>query len=193
MGHQQHFLTPYIVVLHSEQRVNKSNKYAICCACINILEKEEAYKNKFTNTKKECMRHFRNCSSFTATYTSEQINKLLNKAEKNGAKSNKPIKKRSCIILDDLASDEESDFETETDINIKPSYEYENEIIPIQNQNVLDNYIFRPLTTSQISKLEEFLLEVTVSCGFPFQWIENDAVKRFFHWLNPMIILPSRK
>ncbi|CAG8772131.1 3745_t:CDS:2, partial [Funneliformis caledonium] len=85
---------------------------------------------------------------------------MLDKAEKNGAKSNKPIKKRSRIILDNLSNDEESDFETETDINIEPSHEYENEIIPIQNQNVLDNYIFHPLTTSQISKLEEFLLEV---------------------------------
>jgi len=106
---------------------------------------------------------------------------LLDKAEKNEVKSNKLIKKWLYIILDDLSSDEESDFETETDINIEPSHEYENEIIPIQNQNVLDNYIFCLLTISQISKLEEFLLEVTVLCSFPFQWIENDAVKRFFH------------
>ncbi|CAG8753525.1 2257_t:CDS:1, partial [Funneliformis mosseae] len=56
--------------------------------------------------KKECMRHFRNCSSFAATYISEQINELLDKAEKNEAKSNKPIKKRLRIILDDLSSDE---------------------------------------------------------------------------------------
>jgi|SRR6266542_4188051 len=133
MDHRQHFLIPYIVVLHSEQRVNKSNKYAVCCACINILEKKEAYKNKFTNTKKEYMCHFQNCSSFTATYTSEQINELLDKAEKNEAKSNKLIKKWSRIILDDLSSDEKSDFETETDINIELSHKYENEIILIQN------------------------------------------------------------
>ena len=195
MGRRQHFLTPYIVVLHSEQRANKSNKYAVCRACINILGKEEAYKNKFTNTKKECARHFRGCSSFATKYTSEQISELLDKAEKVGAKSNKPAKKRSRIILDDLSSDEDSDSnsETETETNINPSPEHENETDPIQNENVLDNYIFRPLTSSQESKLEEFLLEVTISCGLPFQWIENDAVKRFFHWLNPMITLPSRK
>lgn len=40
--------------------------------------------------------------------------------------------------------------------------------------------------------MEQLLLEVTISCGFAFQWIENDAVKRLFHWLNPMITLPSR-
>ena len=58
---------------------------------------------------------------------------MLDKAEKNEVKSNKLIKKWLYIILDDLSSDEESDFETETDINIKLSHEYENEIIPIQN------------------------------------------------------------
>ncbi|CAI2165440.1 13585_t:CDS:2, partial [Funneliformis geosporum] len=55
MGHQEHFLTPYIVVLHFEQRANKSNKYAVCRAYINILGKDKAYKNKFTNTKKESL------------------------------------------------------------------------------------------------------------------------------------------
>ncbi|CAG8777575.1 4005_t:CDS:1, partial [Funneliformis caledonium] len=70
---------------------------------------------------------------FVATYTSKQINELLDKTEKNEAKFNKLIKKQLRIILDDLFSDEESDFETETDINIEPSHEYENEIIPIQN------------------------------------------------------------
>src|ERR1043165_4101488 len=102
MGRRQHFVTPYIVVLHSEQRANKSNKYAVCRACISILGKEETHKNKFTNTKKECARHFRNCSSFAATYTSEQITELLDKAEKDGAKSNKPVKKRLRTALDDL-------------------------------------------------------------------------------------------
>ncbi|CAI2177581.1 17863_t:CDS:1, partial [Funneliformis geosporum] len=121
MGHCEHFLTPYIVVLHFEQIANKSNKYAVCRACINILGKDETYKNKFTNTKKECICHFQDCISFTTLYTSEQINELLDKAKKDGAKSNKPVKKRTHIILNDLSSDEDSDSETETNIN--PLYE----------------------------------------------------------------------
>lgn len=36
-------------------------------------------------------------------------------------------------------------------------------------------------------------MDVTVSCGFAFRWIEDPAVKKLFYWLNPMIILPSRK
>ncbi|CAI2166819.1 4428_t:CDS:2 [Funneliformis geosporum] len=97
MGHWQHFLTSYIVVLN--KKANKSNKYAMCRACINVLGREETYKNKFTNTKKECIRHFQSCSSFAATYTSKQINELLDKAKK--------------MELNDLSSDEDSDFETD--------------------------------------------------------------------------------
>src|SRR4051794_4512247 len=52
--------------------------------------------------------------------------------------------------------------------------------------------MFCPLTSAQEHKLEQLLLEVMVSRGFAFQWIENDAVKRLFHWLNPMITLLSR-
>jgi len=36
-------------------------------------------------------------------------------------------------------------------------------------------------------------LKITILCGFAFQWVENNAVKRLFHWLNPMITLLSRK
>ncbi|CAI2182784.1 13390_t:CDS:2, partial [Funneliformis geosporum] len=28
MGRQQHFLTPYVIVLHAAKKANKSNKYA---------------------------------------------------------------------------------------------------------------------------------------------------------------------
>ncbi|CAI2199204.1 13985_t:CDS:2, partial [Funneliformis geosporum] len=71
MGHWEYFLTPYIVVLHFEQRANKA------------------------------------------------------------------------ISM----HDEDSNSETETNIN--PLYEVENKIIPIQNESVLDNYIFCPLISSQ--------------------------------------------
>ncbi|GBC29454.2 hypothetical protein GLOIN_2v1485547 [Rhizophagus irregularis DAOM 181602=DAOM 197198] len=68
MGRQPHFLTPYVVVLHAAKKANKSNKYAVCRACISIIGKDEAYN-------------------------SQQIAKLLDDAAKDGAKS-KPFKKR---------------------------------------------------------------------------------------------------
>jgi hypothetical protein len=194
MTRKQHYLTPYVVVL--EQKANKSNKYAVCRACIRILGKDAAYKERFTNTKKECARHFQNCPNFAAMYTPEQIKDLLDKAAKDGAKiaSDKPAKKRSrTISADDLSDESDGDSDFEIDISNNQSSKQKEILIPIQNENTLDNYVFHPLTTSQVCKLEEFLLEITISCGFAFQWIENDAVKRLFHWLNPMITLPSRK
>ncbi|POG55037.1 hypothetical protein GLOIN_2v1886618, partial [Rhizophagus irregularis DAOM 181602=DAOM 197198] len=87
MGRRPHFLTPYVVVLHAAKKANKSNKYAVCRACISIIGKDEAYKLKFTNTKKECARHIKNCPNFAQKYSSQQIAKLLDDAAKDGAKS----------------------------------------------------------------------------------------------------------
>ncbi|CAI2193214.1 19652_t:CDS:2 [Funneliformis geosporum] len=61
------------------------------------------------------------------------------------------VKKRLRITSDDL-SDEDSD--SETDIQLPD----------IQDKNTLDVYVFHSLTSSKC-KLEEILLEVTISCG----------------------------
>ncbi|EXX63561.1 hypothetical protein RirG_151210 [Rhizophagus irregularis DAOM 197198w] len=70
MVRKGHFLTPYVVVLHSVKKANSCNKYAVCRACISAVGKDEAYKNKFTNTKREF----------------QEIKDLLDKAERDGAK-----------------------------------------------------------------------------------------------------------
>ncbi|CAI2196146.1 13724_t:CDS:2, partial [Funneliformis geosporum] len=68
MDHRQHFLTPYIIVLHAAKKANKSNKYA------------------FANTKKEYARHIKSCQNITQKYNLQQIEKLLNNAVKDDAK-----------------------------------------------------------------------------------------------------------
>ncbi|CAI2192147.1 5874_t:CDS:2, partial [Funneliformis geosporum] len=75
MSRWQHFLTPYVIVLHATKKANKSNKYA------------------FANTKKECVRHIKSCQNFTQKYNLQQIEKLLNDVAKDGAKL-KSSKKR---------------------------------------------------------------------------------------------------
>jgi len=186
MARRQHFLTPYVVVLHAAKKANKSNKYAVCRACISIIGKEEAYKLKFANTKKECARHIKNCQSFAQKYSSQQITKLLDDAAKDGMKSkknNSPKKRCHTEPSSSSSSDESSE-------QIKDNLE---ETLPNLEEITLDNYIFRPLTFTQEQKLEQLLLDVTVSCGFSFRWIEDPAVKSLFYWLNPMVTLPSRK
>src|SRR3954451_1588297 len=41
MARKAHFVTFYVVVLHSAKKANSCNKYAVCRACISV---EEAYK-----------------------------------------------------------------------------------------------------------------------------------------------------
>jgi hypothetical protein len=197
MGRRAHFLTPYIVVLHAVKKANKSNKYAVCRACISVIGKDEAYKAKFANTKKECARHIKNCTSFAQKYSPKQIEKLLDDAAKDGAKlkQNKPPRKRSRTESVLSSSDESSDNNNSISGQTRTSDNNDNdgEKSSSLNEVTLDNYIFRPLTLIQEQKLEQLLLNVTVSCGFAFRWIEDPVVKKLFHWLNPMIILPSRK
>src|SRR6266496_3074116 len=194
MGHRSHFLTPYVVVLHTAKKANKCNKYAVCRACISIIGKDEAYKLKFANTKKECARHIKNCQNFAQKYNSQQIAKLLDDAAKDGAKSkqNKPSKKRCRTESPSFSSDESSDGDNNSIVEQNKNNNLE-EISQNMVEITLDNYIFRPLTIIQEQKFEQLLLDVTVSCGFAFLWIEDPAVKRLFCWLNPMITLPSRK
>lgn len=86
MVRKGHFLTPYVVVLHSVKKANSCNKYAVCRACISAVGKDEAYKNKFTNTKRECTCHFWSYPNFAKKYTVQEIKDLLDKAERDGAK-----------------------------------------------------------------------------------------------------------
>ncbi|CAB4375311.1 unnamed protein product [Rhizophagus irregularis] len=123
-----------------------------------------------------------NKSNKYAKYSSQQIAKLLDDAAKDGAKS-KPFKKRCRTESSDDGSSDDDD-------NDNPILEEETSNL---DEITLDNYIFRPLTIIQEQKLEQLLLDVTVSCSFAFRWIEDPAVKSLFHWLNPMIALPSRK
>ena len=65
-GKPKHRLTPYIMVLN--EQANKSNKFAICRSCKNMLGYEGSIANKFVNTKRECKRHLKNCPYFKSEY-----------------------------------------------------------------------------------------------------------------------------
>lgn len=143
-------MIPYIVVLHSVKKANSCNKYAICRACISAVGKDEAYKNKFTNTKRECVRYFQSCPNFAKKYTAQEIKDLLDKAERDGAKSTskkkniKPPKKRSRKT--DISDDSSSENESNASYHSIADGFSNNEIS--QDPNTLDNYIFHPLTSA---------------------------------------------
>ncbi|CAB5356207.1 unnamed protein product [Rhizophagus irregularis] len=95
-----------------------------------------------------------NKSNKYAKYSSQQIAKLLDDAAKDGAKS-KPFKKRCRTESSDDGSSDDDD-------NDNPILEEETSNL---DEITLDNYIFRPLTIIQEQKLEQLLLDVTVSFG----------------------------
>ncbi len=61
------------------------------------------------------------------------------------------------------------------------------------SDSVMGNILVRTPTKKKQPILDRLLLRVTVSNGFPFQWIENQATLELFEFLNPNLILPGRK
>ena len=57
--------------------------------------------------------------------------------------------------------------------------------------NIIGNILVRTPTKKEQPIFERLLLRVTVSNGFPFQWIENQATLDLFEFLNPNLILPG--
>ncbi|GBC06624.1 hypothetical protein RclHR1_06990004 [Rhizophagus clarus] len=66
-------------------------------------------------------------------------------------------------------------------------------LIKAGDHNVIGNILVRALTKKEQPMFERLLLRITVSNGFPFQWIENQATLDLFEFLNPNLILPGRK
>ena len=51
----------------------------------------------------------------------------------------------------------------------------------------------RRLTTESTKHWHNLVLRATVSCGWPFRWVENDEAREMIHFANPALPLPSRK
>jgi hypothetical protein len=49
------------------------------------------------------------------------------------------------------------------------------------------------ITKKEQPIFEQLLLKMTVSNGFSFHWVENQETLEFFKFLNPNLVLPSRK
>ena len=205
MTREKHILSGYFLML--EEKSNKYNNYAVCQDCIRSLGREEAMKQKFTNTKRACAKHLENCPYWAERHSPEETQAIILKAMEHGSK--KPSKRQRLL-----------NNEAETEVNIiqpTPSpqlsfssgpsnvnnYFYKtsrtNSIVSSMSDasfrsfGPLDNYTFHELKPEQIETFEQLLLKVTVACGFPFRWIDDPAVKELFKWLNPMLELPDRK
>src|SRR6266498_4503713 len=61
------------------------------------------------------------------------------------------------------------------------------------SQSSISRYAIRDLNKSEIPKFYDFLIRLTVSNGWAFQWINDPVTRAFFCWLNPRLKLPDRK
>jgi hypothetical protein len=61
------------------------------------------------------------------------------------------------------------------------------------NYGPMDSFVARSLSSTDKTKFNLHLLQVTISCGFPLSWVNNPEVIELFRFLNPQIKLPDRK
>jgi len=57
----------------------------------------------------------------------------------------------------------------------------------------MSKFVIRDLNKSEIPKFNDFLIRMTVSNGWAFQWINDPITRAFFYWLNLRLKLPDRK
>ncbi|CAG8817496.1 8102_t:CDS:2, partial [Gigaspora margarita] len=72
MGYNRHKWSEYFKIL--DELANKSNKVAICYACLEALGGEA---KKITNKANLCYNHLKSCSNFAKKYTTEELEKIL--------------------------------------------------------------------------------------------------------------------
>ncbi|CAG8458627.1 1819_t:CDS:2 [Ambispora leptoticha] len=75
MPPKKHRLSGFIEILNEYS--NTCNRYAICLLCIEAKGREEALKDKFTNTQRYCRNHLKECPHFIQKYNKEERQRIL--------------------------------------------------------------------------------------------------------------------
>ncbi|CAG8838798.1 31966_t:CDS:2, partial [Racocetra persica] len=89
MGCSRHKWSIYFKIL--DELANKSNKAAICLACLGALGSEA---KKITNKSNLCYNHLKSCPYFAQKYSSEELEKIFQiDNESNSESSEDSIKK----------------------------------------------------------------------------------------------------
>ncbi|CAG8718433.1 14308_t:CDS:1, partial [Acaulospora morrowiae] len=181
-GKPPHRLTPYIEVLSIQ--VNKSNKAAVCKACIKKLGRELALdKSVFTNTKICVKAHLKKCIQFAELYTEKERAEILYASDEENQQT-------------DISSiTTSSSFHSSLLEKITTSHKPTSPIRHLQSRpskNSIENYLIRDLNSAKYCIFEYHLLKVTISNGWAFNWIDNPEVSALFRFLNPNISLPGR-
>jgi hypothetical protein len=208
---KNHHLTQYIKVLGKQ---NNWNNYAVCLACSENLEESELSINTFTNKKPQVKNHLKNCVYFREKIGSQEgvdaiINLTDNENEESAKKrlrvesdSGKIGREKVLRYLMSMQSNLDTVFFKSIDGEISSIRSFiststsssKRQLHPVRTgDNVMGNILVWTPTKKEQPILERLLLRVTVSNGFSFRWIENQATLDLFEFLNPNLILPGRK
>ncbi|CAG8447473.1 382_t:CDS:2 [Cetraspora pellucida] len=107
MGRKRHMLTDFFIIM--DKKANKSNKFAVCKCCIEGSIYEEAYKNRITNTQRECRRHLNSCQFFIAKYPNEtERNNILNPILENNSQKSELTDETTSEIFSTISNESSS-------------------------------------------------------------------------------------
>ncbi|CAB5183767.1 unnamed protein product [Rhizophagus irregularis] len=193
---KNHRLTQYIKVLGKQ---NNWNNYAVCLACSENLEENELSKLTFTNKKLQVKNHLKNCAFFQEKIGSQEevdaiINLTDNESEEIAKKkrliadsdSGKIGREKVLRYLESMQSNLDTVFFKTIEGEISSARSFvststtlsKRHLHPVKTgDNVMGNILVRTPTKKEQSVFERLLLRVTVSNGFPLQWIKNTGRK----------------
>ncbi|CAG8555328.1 15634_t:CDS:2 [Racocetra fulgida] len=164
-GKRKHYLTKYIITTDEYVNPQKPNdKYCYCLACYELnLEKV-----KIVNRKKLVRNHLKNCIYFMHKVGGkEQVNNILNKEDSE--ESSKKLR---------------LDYDKDKDNSLA--------ISKVESKKI-DHFLARTPTFLEQAQFEDQILNITITNGWSFRWVEDKSVIAYYHWLNPHLKLPSRK
>ncbi|EXX64748.1 uncharacterized protein OCT59_018843 [Rhizophagus irregularis] len=193
---KNHRLTQYIKVLGKQ---NNWNNYAVCLACSENLEENELSKLTFTNKKLQVKNHLKNCAFFREKIGSQKevdaiINLTDNESEEIAKKkrliadsdSGKIGREKVLRYLESMQSNLDTVFFKTIEGEISSAQSFvststtlsKRHLHPVKTgDNVMGNILVRTPTKKEQPVFERLLLRVTVSNGFPLQWIKNTGRK----------------
>ncbi|GBC31626.2 ribonuclease H-like domain-containing protein [Rhizophagus irregularis DAOM 181602=DAOM 197198] len=158
-----------------------NNNLCYCKACFTKLDENSLELKTIIDKTERLITHFKNCRNFHDAYDNDEKSKVFALAMKKSnlmeVNTNDSSNQQLLLRRDSVSS--------RSSLSSLPSQ--------WSNHGPLDKWICRPLSTAENQKFHHLILRVTISCGFPLNWVNNSEVIELFKFLNPEIKLPDRK
>ena len=199
-GKPPHKWTGYFYI--SDEKRNKTYKTAKCLACINAND-PSLIVEEMNNKREKCRNYLRDCSRFKAQFNEEEwasiYASILQEQEDDRQKRLKKARHSKKRLREDYDDNQDvtSLVSTLPSINSTRSLSTQStQPTFTDTQPSNDSILFympRRLTTESTKHWYNLVLRATVSCGWPFRWVENEEAREMINFANSALPLPSRK